>query len=104
MQGSIFECSNVERELEARQSDLAAAEAVYLRTLHGPRAVRWSVAMRDDYEPSIIQQPDGRWIYRLIPVGGDPAKWESDGHSYLTREDAARSARLALAAKLLRQK
>jgi HlyD family secretion protein len=31
------ECRNIERELEARNSDLAAAEAVYLRTLHGPR-------------------------------------------------------------------
>jgi multidrug resistance efflux pump len=32
------ECGNIERELEARKSDLAAAEAVYLRTLHGPRS------------------------------------------------------------------
>jgi hypothetical protein len=32
---------------------------------------------------------------------GDPAKWESDGQSYLTYEDADRSARLTLAAKLL---
>ncbi len=31
------ECRNVERELEARRSDLAAAEAAYSRTLHGPR-------------------------------------------------------------------
>jgi multidrug resistance efflux pump len=31
------ECRNVERELEARKSDLAAAEAAYSRTLHGPR-------------------------------------------------------------------
>jgi membrane fusion protein PltH len=31
------ECGNVERELEARKSDLAAAEAAYLRVLHGPR-------------------------------------------------------------------
>jgi HlyD family secretion protein len=32
-----IECGNVERELEARRSDLAAAEAAYLRVLHGPR-------------------------------------------------------------------
>src|SRR5262245_56078372 len=32
------ECSNIERELEARKSDLAAAEAAFARTLHGPRA------------------------------------------------------------------
>src|SRR5271169_796363 len=31
------ECSNVERDLDARQSDLAAAEAFNLRTLHGNR-------------------------------------------------------------------
>jgi multidrug resistance efflux pump len=31
------ECSNVEHDLLARQSELAAAEAVYLRVLHGPR-------------------------------------------------------------------
>jgi len=31
------ECANIERELEARKSDLAAAEAVFTRTLHGPR-------------------------------------------------------------------
>jgi HlyD family secretion protein len=31
------ECTNVERELEARESDLAAAEAAFTRTLHGPR-------------------------------------------------------------------
>jgi multidrug resistance efflux pump len=32
------ECANVERELEARKSDFAAAEAAFSRTLHGPRA------------------------------------------------------------------
>jgi multidrug efflux pump subunit AcrA (membrane-fusion protein) len=32
-----IECSAIERELDARKSDLAAAEAFYLRTLHGPR-------------------------------------------------------------------
>jgi HlyD family secretion protein len=31
------ECGNVARELEARKSDLAAAEAAFLRTVHGPR-------------------------------------------------------------------
>jgi multidrug efflux pump subunit AcrA (membrane-fusion protein) len=39
------ECSNVERELEARKSDLAAAEAFYLRTLHGPRPEEISVGV-----------------------------------------------------------
>ena len=39
------ECSNVERELEARRSDLAAAESFYLRTLHGPRAEEISVGI-----------------------------------------------------------
>jgi HlyD family secretion protein len=40
-----LECRNVERELEARQSDLAAAVAVYLRTLHGPRPEEISVGV-----------------------------------------------------------
>jgi multidrug resistance efflux pump len=39
------ECSNVERELEARRSDLAAGEAFYLRTLHGPRPEEISVGV-----------------------------------------------------------
>jgi multidrug resistance efflux pump len=39
------ECGNVERELEARQSDLAAAEAFYLRSLHGPRIEEISVGI-----------------------------------------------------------
>jgi HlyD family secretion protein len=39
------ECSNIERELEARQSDLAAAEAFNLRTLHGPRQEEISVGV-----------------------------------------------------------
>ena len=39
------ECSNVERELEARKSDLAAAEAFNLRTLHGPRPEEISVGI-----------------------------------------------------------
>jgi len=33
-----IECGHIERELEARRADLAAAEAALLRTLHGPRA------------------------------------------------------------------
>ena len=32
-----IECSSIERELEARKSDLAAAETVLLRVVHGPR-------------------------------------------------------------------
>jgi hypothetical protein len=59
--------------------------------------------MIDDYERSIVPQADGRWVYRVIPADGDPARWESDGHSYSTQEDADRFARLALAAKLLKQ-
>jgi multidrug resistance efflux pump len=39
------ECSATERELEARKSDLAAAEAFYLRTLHGPRLEEISVGV-----------------------------------------------------------
>jgi multidrug efflux pump subunit AcrA (membrane-fusion protein) len=31
------ECSNIERELEARESDLAASEAVFARISHGSR-------------------------------------------------------------------
>src|SRR3984957_14985799 len=37
------ECGNVERDLEARKADLAAAEAFDLRTLHGPRPEEISV-------------------------------------------------------------
>jgi HlyD family secretion protein len=40
-----IECSSIERDLDARQSDLAAAEAVYLRTLHGPRPEEISVGV-----------------------------------------------------------
>jgi HlyD family secretion protein len=39
------ECSNVERELEARKSDLAAADAFNLRILHGPRPEEISVGI-----------------------------------------------------------
>jgi multidrug resistance efflux pump len=39
------ECSAVEREVEARKSDLAAAEAAYLRTQHGPRPEEISVGV-----------------------------------------------------------
>jgi multidrug resistance efflux pump len=37
------ECSNIEHELQARQSDLAAAEAAFLRVLHGPRPEEISI-------------------------------------------------------------
>jgi HlyD family secretion protein len=40
-----LECSDVARALEARQSDFAAAAAVYLRTLHGPRPEEISVGV-----------------------------------------------------------
>jgi len=39
------ECGHIERELEARKSDLAAAEAVYLRVLHGPRPEEVSIGV-----------------------------------------------------------
>jgi HlyD family secretion protein len=39
------ECSAIARALEARKSELAAAEAFYLRTLHGPRAEEISVGI-----------------------------------------------------------
>jgi multidrug resistance efflux pump len=39
------ECANVERELEARKSDLAAAEAAFSRTLHGPRPEEISIGI-----------------------------------------------------------
>lgn len=59
----------------------------------------------DDYEHVISQMADGRWTYRLVPVGADPAQAETDGHSYVTREDdAAWAARLAIAVKLLKPK
>jgi multidrug resistance efflux pump len=32
------ECSNVEHQVQARQAELGAAEAAYLRVLHGPRS------------------------------------------------------------------
>jgi multidrug resistance efflux pump len=32
------ECSNVEHQVQARHAELAAAEAAYLRVLHGPRS------------------------------------------------------------------
>lgn len=58
--------------------------------------------MSGDYEQFISRLPDGRWTYHLVPVGGDAAQAETDGHSYATREDAAWAARLAVAAKLLK--
>jgi multidrug resistance efflux pump len=39
------ECGNIEREIEARKSDLAAAEAAYSRALHGPRPEEISVGI-----------------------------------------------------------
>jgi multidrug resistance efflux pump len=39
------ECGNVERELEARKSDLAAAEAALSRTVHGPRPEEISIGI-----------------------------------------------------------
>jgi HlyD family secretion protein len=39
------ECGNIDRELEARKSDLAAAEAALLRTVHGPRPEEISIGV-----------------------------------------------------------
>jgi multidrug resistance efflux pump len=39
------ECSNIEHELQARNSDLAAAEAAFLRVLHGPRPEEISIGV-----------------------------------------------------------
>jgi hypothetical protein len=61
--------------------------------------------MSDTYEVQLIEQPAGRWIYRLVVVGADDlSTWESDAESYLTREHAERAGRLAVAAKLLRDR
>ena len=58
--------------------------------------------MGDAYELQVAEQTSGRWSYRLVVVGAaDLSAWESDGKSYLTRADAERAGRLALAAKLL---
>jgi hypothetical protein len=58
--------------------------------------------MGERYEIRTIEQ-SGRWVFRLVEAAvADAAKWESDGKSYLTREDADRDGGLAVAAKLLR--
>jgi hypothetical protein len=59
--------------------------------------------MDEKYEVQLIEQPTGRWVYRLV-VANDPSAWESDAKSYLTREDADRAGRLAVAARLLRDR
>jgi HlyD family secretion protein len=40
-----IECSQIERELEARKADLDATEAIFLRTVHGPRQEEISVGI-----------------------------------------------------------
>jgi hypothetical protein len=61
--------------------------------------------MDSRYEVRVVERSDGRWIYRLVMVGADdPCAWESDGKSYLEREDAERAGRLAVAAKLFRDR
>jgi hypothetical protein len=53
------------------------------------------LGMESEYDVQVVEQPDGRWIYRLVVVGADdPSAWESDGKSYLEREDAERAGRL----------
>lgn len=39
------ECSNIEHELQARKSDLTAADAAFLRVLHGPRPEEISIGV-----------------------------------------------------------
>jgi hypothetical protein len=61
--------------------------------------------MGSGYEVRVVERSDGRWIYRLVVVGADDSSaWESDGKSYLAREDAERAGRLAVAAKLWRDR
>jgi hypothetical protein len=61
--------------------------------------------MSDEYEIQIIEQPGGRCIYRLVVAkAADPSALESNGKSYLTRDDAERAGRLALTAKRLRSR
>jgi hypothetical protein len=60
--------------------------------------------MGERYEIRTVEQSD-RWVFRIVEAGAAaPAAWESDGKSYLTREDADRAGRLAVAAKLLRNR
>jgi multidrug resistance efflux pump len=40
-----IDCSNIEHELQARKSDLSAAEAAFLRVLHGPRPEEISIGV-----------------------------------------------------------
>jgi HlyD family secretion protein len=40
-----IECSNIEHELQARKADLAAADAAFLRVLHGPRPEEISIGV-----------------------------------------------------------
>src|SRR5262245_8150479 len=50
---------------------------------------RYIGEMDSRYELRVVERSDGRWIYRLVVVGADdPSAWESDGKSYLEREDA----------------
>jgi hypothetical protein len=84
--------------LERRLTAILAADVAGYSRLIGLDEEGTHVQLREHL--SSIVSP--RIAYRLIPADGDPAKWESDGHSYLTSEDADRSARLSLAAKLLR--
>jgi HlyD family secretion protein len=39
------ECGNIEHELQARKADLAAADAAFLRVLHGPRPEEISIGV-----------------------------------------------------------
>jgi multidrug resistance efflux pump len=56
------ECTNVERELEARKSDLAAAEAAYTRTLHGPRPEEISIGIANvNLADARSQEADKVW-------------------------------------------
>jgi multidrug resistance efflux pump len=56
------ECANIERELEARKSDLAAAEAAFTRTLHGPRPEEISIGIANvNLADARSQEADKVW-------------------------------------------
>jgi hypothetical protein len=43
--------------------------------------------MNEWYEIRTVEQSD-RWVFRIVEAGiAEPAAWESDGKSYLTREE-----------------
>jgi hypothetical protein len=69
------------------------------------RAIDGEMSDAQKYEVRTLEQSTGRWVFRLVVVGDDdPSTWESDGKSYPTRQDAELAGRLAVAARLLRNR